>query len=132
MDDALPGSDPLSRIRVAAAVLLGLEALGLLALATFALGVVAQAAGAGRFGTGLGVFLILFALLLVIAARSVLRGGRFGPGYGITWQLFQVLVGGSLLGAGFFVEGLLAVGLAVAVFVLLVRLARAGSLPGGD
>lgn len=117
------------RTRRAAAALLGVEGLALLALATFAFAVIARTPQGGRFGTGLGLFLVLFALALAAAARSVLLRTRFGVGYGITWQLFQALVGGSLLTAGLLVEGFAAIGAAIAAFVLLTRIARATPLP---
>ncbi|MFC0674504.1 hypothetical protein [Brachybacterium hainanense] len=130
MDPSRAEPPALPRLRRPAAVLLGLEGLALLGLATFAFAVIAQVEGGGRFGTGLGVFLVVFALALLAAARSVLQRGRFGVGYGITWQLFQALVGGSLITAGMLLEGAVAILAAIAAFVLLTQIVRATPLPG--
>ena len=86
-----PERDP--RIRPAAAVGLVLEAVLLVGVATFSFVGVSSGQLDPRFGTGLGVFMLLFAVAAGLAARSVLVRGRFGLGYGITWQLFQALVG---------------------------------------
>ncbi|ACU85856.1 hypothetical protein Bfae_20490 [Brachybacterium faecium DSM 4810] len=125
-------ADPSPRSRPTVAALLGIEALMLAATATYSfLGVSGGALGA-TFGVGLGVFLLLFALALAFAARSILSRGRFGLGFGITWQLFQALVGVSLLRGALYWQGALALLLAVALFVLLTRLVRSTPLPGGD
>ena len=75
--------------------------------------------------------LLLFALALALAARSLLARGRFGLGFGITWQLFQALPGASLLNASLYWQGVLGLALAVTLFVLLTRLGRSTPLPGG-
>src|SRR5699024_4710484 len=77
-------------------------------------------------------FLLLFALALGVAARSILAKGRFGLGFGITWQLFQALIGASLLRGALYWQGGRALLLAVAAFVLLTRLLRSTPLPGGE
>lgn len=69
----------------------------------------------------LAAFLGIFALALVWAARSLWSFGRFGVSFGITWQLFQALVGASLLQGGLLPAGFAALGLAVALFVLLLK-----------
>ena len=56
----------------------------------------------------------------------------FGLGFGLTWQLFQALIGASLLRGALYWQGGLALLLAVAVFVLLTRLVRSTPLPGGE
>ena len=125
-------ADPSPRRRPTVAGLLGLEALLLLATATFLI-VTDSGEGVGaRMGTALGVFLILFAAALGLGARSIMARGRFGLGFGITWQLFQALVGASLLRGGLYWQGALALLLALAVFVLLFSLVRSTPLPGGQ
>lgn len=121
--------DPGPRIRPAAAILLGLEALLLMGVATYSFVMVAAGVLPGRLGVGLGVFLLVFAAGAGLAARSVLAKGRFGQGYGLTWQLFQALVGASLLRVGMSWPGGIALVLAVVVFVLLMRLVRSTPLP---
>ena len=126
-----PERDP--RIRPAAAVGLVLEAVLLVGVATFSFVGVSSGQLDPRFGTGLGVFMLLFAVAAGLAARSVLVRGRFGLGYGITWQLFQALVGASMLRGGLIWQGALALVLAVGVFLLLLSLVRSTPLPdGGD
>lgn len=123
--------DPSPRSRPTVAALLGVEALLLAAAATYCFVAVSGGALHTRLGIGLGVFLLVFALALGLAARSVLARGRFGLGWGITWQLFQALVGVSMLRASLYWQGLLALLLAVTLFVLLTRLVRSTPLPGG-
>lgn len=126
-----PERDP--RIRPAAAVGLVLEAVLLVGVATFSFVGVSSGQLDPRFGTGLGVFMLLFAVAAGLAARSVLVRGRFGLGYGITWQLFQALVGASMLRGGLIWQGALALVLAIGVFLLLLSLVRSTPLPdGGD
>lgn len=118
-------SVPLQRMRRTAAVILGLEALALVGLASFTFLDVATAPELpARFVIALGVFFLVFALLLAVATSSVLRGHRFGVGYGMTWQLFQALVGGSLLSAGLLLPAAFALLLSVAGFLVLFRLMR--------
>src|SRR5699024_11909848 len=85
-----------------------------------------------QIGTALGAFLLLFALAVGLAARSVLTRGRFGLGFGVTWQLFQTLVGASLLRGALYWQGGLALLLAIITFVLLIQLVRSTPLPGRD
>ncbi|MGP9538979.1 hypothetical protein ACT3SP_13280 [Brachybacterium sp. AOP43-C2-M15] len=124
--------DPGPRTRPTAAVLLGIEALMLAAAATYCFVAVSGGGLDVRLGTGLGIFLVLFALALALASRSILARGRFGLGFGITWQMFQALVGASLLRGALYWQGGLALLLAIALFVLLTRLVRSTPLPGGD
>lgn len=119
------------RRRVVAA-LLGLEALLLAATATYCFLGVSGGTLDARFGTGLGVFLLLFTLALGLAVRSILVRGRFGLGFGITWQLFQALIGASLLRGALYWQGALALLLAVVLFVLLTRLVTSTPLPGRE
>jgi hypothetical protein len=121
--------DPSPRSRPVAAVLLGLEALLLVVTASYFLLAAAGGGVTGRLGIGLGLFLLLFAVGVALAARSVLVKGRFGTGFGITWQLFQALVGASMLSSGMVWQGALAIVLAIAVFVQLARLVRSTPLP---
>lgn len=124
-------ADPGPRTRPLAAALLAVEALMLTATATYCFIGVSGGFLEGRFGTGLAVFLLLFAVALGIAARSLLAKGRFGLGFGITWQLFQALTGASLLRGALYWQGALALLLAIVLFVLLTRLVRSTPLPGG-
>lgn len=80
----------------------------------------------------LGVFLLVFALGAAVAARSLMLRGRFGLGYGITWQLFQALVGASMLRGALYWQGALALVLALVAFVLLLQLVRSTPLPRQD
>ncbi|GAA4521702.1 hypothetical protein GCM10023160_09040 [Brachybacterium paraconglomeratum] len=123
------GPDPSPRSRPIVALLLGIEALLLAAAATYCFVAVSGGDLHARLGIGLGVFLLLFALLLGLAARSILQRGRFGLGWGITWQLFQALVGGSMLNASMYWQGTLALILAITLFVLLTRLVHSTPLP---
>lgn len=129
---AVDAEDPGPRSRPQAAALLGIEALMLAATATYCFVAVSGGGLDARFGVGLGLFLVLFALAVGLAARSILAKGRFGLGFGITWQLFQALVGVSLLRGGLYWEGGIALLLAVVLFVLLTRLVRSTPLPGGE
>lgn len=136
--DRAPASHPRrgeqspSRIRTAAAALLGLEALIVAAVATYSFVGVASAAIDGRFGAGLGIFLLGFALAVGLAARSILSRGRFGLGFGITWQLFQALVGATMLRSGLIWQGAVALALAIVAFVLLTKLVTSTPLPGRE
>lgn len=123
--------DPGPRSRTLVAALLGVEALMLAAAATYCFVGVSGGILVPQFGVGLGAFLLLFALALGVAARSILAKGRFGLGFGITWQLFQALTGASLLRGGLYWQGALALLLAIVLFVLLTRLVRSTPLPGG-
>lgn len=102
----------------------------LAAAATYCFLMVAAGDLHGRLGTGLGIFLLVFALGTALAARSILVSGRFGLGYGITWQLFQALVGASMLRGALYWQGALALVLAIVLFVLLLGLVRSTPLPG--
>lgn len=82
-----------------------------------------------RLVVGLGVFVFLFALLLVLAARSLVRRTRFGVGWGVTWQLFQALLGASMLRSGLIVPGVICLVLAIGAFFPLTRIARTAPLP---
>lgn len=123
------GLDPSPHSRPIVALLLGIETLLLASAATYCFVAVAGGGLHSRLGIGLGVFLLLFALLLALATRSILLRGRFGLGWGITWQLFQALVGASMLNASMYWQGTLALILAIALFVLLTRLVRSTPLP---
>lgn len=121
--------DPSPRSRPVAALLLGAEALLLVVTASYFLLAAAHGGITSKLGIGLGVFLLLFAVGVGLAARSVLARGRFGTGFGITWQLFQALVGASMISSGMVWQGALALVLAIAVFVQLARLVRSTPLP---
>ena len=129
---AVDAEDPGPRSRTLVAALLAVEALLLAATATYCFVGVSAGILDAQFGVGLGAFLLLFALALALAARSILAKGRFGLGFGITWQLFQALTGASLLRGGLYWQGALALLLAIVLFVLLTRLVRSTPLPGGD
>lgn len=125
-------ADASRRTRPLVAALLGLEALLIAAVATYSFVAVAGGVLDARFGTGLGVFLLLFALAAGLAARSILVRGRFGLGYGMTWQFFQALVGASLIRAGLLWQGGLALLLSIVLFVLLARLVTSTPLPSTE
>ncbi|WP_114855883.1 hypothetical protein [Brachybacterium sp. YJGR34] len=125
-------ADPSPRSRPIVATLLGAEALLLAAAATYCALAASRGILDARFGTGMAIFLVLFALAAAMAARSILVKGRFGLGYGVTWQFFQALVGASLLRGGMYWQGGLALLLALAAFVLLTRLVRSTPLPQGS
>lgn len=126
---AADSADPTLRSRPLVAALLGLEALLLAAAATYCFVAVAGGSLYPRLGIGLGAFLLLFALALAVAARSILVRGRFGLGWGITWQLFQALVGASMLNGSMYWQGALALVLSIVLFVLLTRLVHSTPLP---
>ncbi|ANP28044.1 hypothetical protein DAD186_14940 [Dermabacter vaginalis] len=110
---------PLRRV---SALLLILEALLLGGAALYALVTLpAQAADLKTVAVGLTVFLGIFALMVGFAARSLMKRGRYGVSFGVTWQLFQALVGGSLIRGGLLWAGFGALALAAALFVLLLR-----------
>lgn len=125
-------TDPSPRTRPLTAALLGVEALMLAAAATYCFAIVPAGEIPSRLLTGLGIFLIVFALGAALAARSILVKGRFGLGYGITWQLFQALVGVNMLRGGMYWQGGLALVLAIVLFVHLLRLVRSTPLPHRD
>lgn len=124
--------DPRPHIRPAAALVLALEALMIAAAATASFWLSRTAGQSAGLMIALGVFMLVLALGAAIAARSVLLRGRFGLGYGVTWQLFQALVGASLLRGGLYWQGALALVLAVAGFLLLLQLVRSTPLPRQD
>ena len=72
---------------------------------------------------------MLFAVLVGLAAASVLRGGRFGVGFGITWQLFQALTAASMLRGGLLTAGGIGLVLAIIAIVLLMRLVSSTPTP---
>lgn len=121
--------DPGPRTRPRAALLLGVETLVLAAVATFCFVAASGGGMTARLGVGLGIFLLLFAAGTALAARSVLAKGRFGIGFGITWQMFQALVGASMISSGMVWQGVIALVLAIATFVVLARLVRSTPLP---
>lgn len=121
-----------ARTRGSAAILLALEALGLLVLASVvALQTGRDAQVGSSFTLGLALFLVVFAIGVGAAAVSVHRRGRFGVGFGITWQLFQALVSASLLRGALYLPGGLGLVSAVAAFVLLLNLSRETPTPLG-
>jgi len=104
------------------AALLVVEALLLLAAALYALVTLpAQSPKLSTLAVGLTACLGIFALMVAFAARSLMKRGRYGVSFGVTWQLFQALVGGSLIRGGLLWAGFTALGLAIALFVLLIR-----------
>lgn len=116
------GATERHRLRLVTCVLLLVEALALAAAAVYAMTSLADTAPSVQgLGLGIGAFLAIFALALVLAARSLWGFGRFGVSFGITWQLFQALVGASLLRGGLLPAGFFALGMAIALFVLLLR-----------
>lgn len=123
----------LARGRRIGAVLLGMEALGIMGGATFAaIDLRGREGLPPTYGAAMAGFLVVFALLLALAGLSLVRGGRFGVGYGITWQLFQALVGVTMLTSGLVLPGVLALGLAIASFAVLANLARFTPTPLED
>jgi hypothetical protein len=120
------------RVRRLGTVLLAVEALALLALGIFMLSRMGASDVGASFAAGLGAFILLFALGVGVAARSLARRGRFGLGFGVTWQLFQALVAASMLRAGVVLVGSIGLLLAIAAFVVLLNLVRATPLPFED
>lgn len=109
-------------VRSLTALLLVCEALVLVGLAGYSATVLPnQAPGRGTFAVGLALFFATFAVLLGLGARSLLNKGRFGVSFSVTWQLFQALVGASLLERGLLLPGAIALLLAIVMFVLLLR-----------
>lgn len=115
--------------RTPAAFVLALEALGLLALASIVALGGTDSDASRTFLLGLAGFLVLFAVLVGLAAASVLRGGRFGVGFGITWQLFQALTAASMLRGGLLTAGGIGLVLAIIAIVLLMRLVSSTPTP---
>ncbi|MCL1869609.1 MAG: hypothetical protein FWF90_04240 [Promicromonosporaceae bacterium] len=83
--------------------------------------------GAGGQEIGMAAFLVLCALgvawALVAAARALGSGRRVGRAVAMTWQIFQVIIGISAVGAESWlsvVAGVVLIALAVAVAVLLL------------
>lgn len=113
-------------------IILVLEAVAAAAIAVL----MVSRLGSGDLGEnlalGLGVFIGLLALALLLGARSLARRGRFGLGFGVTWQLFQALVTSNMLSAGMLLAGGIGLGLAIAGFVVLLQLVRATPLPHSD
>ena len=129
--DPLSGAsgDAPERSRVPAASVLALEALGLLALASIVALDGTGSEASRTFLLGLAGFLALFAVLVALAAASVVRRGRFGVGFGITWQLFQALTAASMLRGGMLTAGGIGLVLAIVAFVLLLRLVSSTPTP---
>lgn len=117
-----PDSSPRRRTAV---ILLAVEALLLAAAAVYCASLAVAGEVTGRFGLGLAVFLGLFTIAVAVAAHSLRRGGRFGIGFGITWQMFQALVGASMLRGAMYWQGALALGLSIALFIMLTTLSKA-------
>ncbi|WP_347042156.1 hypothetical protein [Brachybacterium nesterenkovii] len=115
--------------RTPATLVLALEALGLLALASIVALGGTDSDASRTFLLGLAGFLVLFAVLVGLAATSVLRGGRFGVGFGITWQLFQALTAASMLRGGLLTAGGIGLVLAIIAIVLLMRLVSSTPTP---
>ena len=113
---------PTHPLRRVSAALLVVEALLLLAAALYALVTLpAQSPKLSTLAVGLTACLGIFALMVALAARSLMKRGRYGVSFGVTWQLFQALVGGSLIRGGLLWAGFTALSLAIALFVLLMR-----------
>lgn len=119
-DQAAPASR--RPLRTIASLLLLLEALLLLGAGAFvALSAPLREGGMPGVAAGLGLMLTIFAALLVAAAISVHRRGRFGVSYGVTWQLFQALISGAMFNTAMILPGVIALGLALALFVILLH-----------
>lgn len=110
--------------RRVAIIAVGLEAVGMLALASVLLVRAGTASVAPQLSLALGIFLLIFAAALIAAVRSLVMRTRFGVGYGITWQLFQALVGASMLNAALIALGVMSIGLALMAFVALFILSQ--------
>lgn len=123
-ENPAPGAHRAQGVRRAAMVLLAVEAAALLAVATLLLVRSFTGTGLPTLAIALAVFLLVFAAALALAVRSLAGGTRFGIGFGITWQLFQALVGASMLNSGLVLTGFLAILTAVATFVLLTKLSH--------
>ncbi|MFV2144665.1 hypothetical protein [Isoptericola sp. G70] len=101
-----PGPVPPPRTRpggvlVAVLVAVGIEAV---AMAVFAAAVVVELVGGRSGSTGVSVFIVLFFLglawLLVGSGRALWRGHRRGRSPIAGWQIFQGIIGASLLTGG--------------------------------
>lgn len=113
---------PTHPLRRVSAALLVVESLLLLAAALYALVTLpAQSSKPSTLAVGLTACLGIFALMVALAARSLMKRGRYGVSFGVTWQLFQALIGGSLIRGGLLWAGFTALALAIALFVLLIR-----------
>lgn len=108
------------RLRKATCVLLACESMSLFAVALYSL-MTLSGGEASALAVPLALFFALFGLALVGAARSLWNFGRFGVSFGVTWQLFQALVGASLLRAGLIPAGAFAIIMAVVLFVVLLK-----------
>lgn len=117
---------PRTRARTVGGVILWIETVMLAVVALLNLWLVSIGGVPARFGIGLSGFLLVLAVGVGIAARSLRRGGRFGVGFGITWQLFQALIAVSLLRAGIYPHGTVVLVLSVVGFVVLINVARSG------
>lgn len=113
------------RRRRTGALLLLAEALLLLTAAGYCLKIGSDGIVSARFALGIGGFLLVMAIAVGAAARSLAGGGRYGIGFGITWQMFQALVGASMLSGGLLWQGALALLLAISTFVVLLNQSRA-------
>ncbi len=96
----------------------------ILAVGAYALVLLGRGEVSSRFGIALAVLMGIFVAALLLAARSLVAGGRFGVGYGITWQLFQCLIAVNLMMAHLYWQGAVALLLAIAVLVALVKVSR--------
>lgn len=113
-----------SRRRALPALLLLAEALLLVAVGVYSAVLASRELVSTGFGYGIAGFVLLLALALIFAANSLRAGGRFGIGFGLTWQMFQALVAASLLRAAMYWQGVLALVLAIVLFVMLTRISK--------
>lgn len=129
--EALPETpaDTAPRARRVAAVVMALEGVAILVVASVVVSGGGRSGVSWGFATGLAAFMSLFAAAILLAAVSLWRRGRFGVGYGITWQLFQALVSASMLRSALYVPGALGLVSAIVVFVLLLGIARSTPTP---
>ncbi|WP_058233795.1 hypothetical protein [Devriesea agamarum] len=123
---ARPSSSLVRRARLSA-LLLSIETLALVVVAIRAFVTAISAVGAdaavAKLDGALGVTVVVFAVLLGAAVRSVYALGRFGVSYGVTWQIFQIIGGVTLIAGGQVLLGGAAVVLAVLTAAALMATA---------
>ena len=107
-------------VRQVSVLLLVVEAIALVSAGVFSF-VTLRSSQAQSLGVSLALFFGIIAVALVLAAVSLWNFGRFGVSFSVTWQLFQALVGASLLRGGMISAGVYCIVMAVLVFVLLLK-----------
>lgn len=109
---------------VALKVLMGLVGVEVVVLVAAAVVLGIELVGGRSLSVGVSAFLLVFVLgvaaVLVSALRALSRGRRWARSPIATWQILQVVVSVSSLGAGVAPGAIAALVVAVGVFVLLM------------